>query len=175
LNEEAIDAFRTLAINHPVEDVVRRRQLRKTDGWPEGRRFVQLYERWMCDEFPRDADIERQLKELSTETWQHGDAVDRAYVLNFLSISRSEEGAELMVEGLKSSDRRLAEAAAFHAWCDIEKGRDFGLDIREVLEDYRDRFPERGGVAWYTLCALDKDNPPPSIPRSYQRPDEPAT
>jgi hypothetical protein len=163
VSDEVIGAFRTLAINHPKDDVGRWPRLRRVDGWPEGRPFVQLYERWMCDEFPRDPAIQRQLEELTDETWEHGDAVDRAYVLHFLDLTKSSESTARIIEGLKSDDHRLGDMAAFLAWCAIDKGRDFG--------PYWDRFPKFGGYAWYALRALDKDNPPPSIPRSYRRPE----
>jgi hypothetical protein len=166
-NEQILNACRILTLQHPVEDTLRFGRLRRDDGWPVDRPF-QRYERWMCGDFPRDPAREAELLALVQSTWADGDAVDRAYVLNFLSSSRHlVDHLDLLRDGLRAEDERLARTAAFLVWCSIKDGLDLGAGIRELLEDYRDRFPEIGGYAWHALCALDEEHPPPSVPRSF--------
>ena len=48
-----VEAWRDLVLRHPMEDVTRPDEFRRPgDSWPEGRPFIQLYERWMSDAFP---------------------------------------------------------------------------------------------------------------------------
>jgi len=138
-----IEVFRDLVLRHPEQDIIRQSELRRPgDGWPEGRPFIQLYERWMSDDFPRDAEIERQLAAMYQETWDHGDAVDRAFVLHFLGYHSGDRRPELVVEGLQSGDYRLASTGMFWLHNVIESGYEFSVDIRGVVREHVRTFPE---------------------------------
>lgn len=159
--------YRALVRRFPENDGIRPRELyghnEGDDDDSKDRPFVNLYEEWMSGEYPRDAALTRRLADAYREAWARGDSIDRAFVLHFLRTNRNPEdaanrvdGADLIVEALKTEDSRLAPTAAFAAWCFLDDGVDLGPDTREILEAHRQRFPETGNKIWSALRALDE-------------------
>ena len=160
-------SYRALVRRFPENDTVRPRELyghdESDDDDSEDRPFVNLYEEWMSDEYPRNTALARRLADTYREAWATGDSIDRAFVLHFLlknsspeDAANSVDGADLVVEALKTEDPRLAPTAAFAAWCFLEDGVHLGPDTREILDAHRGRFPETSGKIWGALRALDE-------------------
>jgi hypothetical protein len=129
----------------------------------EGRPFVNLFEDWMADEYPRDATVGRALADSCHTTWAEGDAVDKAFVLRFIGLNTPRNrhaipvgGADLVTEALKTDDPRLARTAAFEAWSLLEEGIGLGPDTRAALKSLGKRFPDCATCVWSALRALDK-------------------
>lgn len=109
------------------------------DDW-ERRPFVNVFEDWMADEYPRDDGIRERLVGMYREAWERGDGVDRAFVLEFLemnctpaegSLAQKERG--LVVEALRSEDEALAPTALFAADFISTQGVDLGEGAQEAL------------------------------------------
>lgn len=159
--------YRDLVRRFPENDTIRPRDLyghkAGDDDDSDERPFVNLYEDWMADEYPRDPALTRQLADTYRHAWATGDNVVRAFVLHFLlTNSRPKDpahkvnGADLVAEGLKSSDPRLARTAAFAAWRFLEVGVHLGPDTRRLLEVVRERFPDTRTAVWGAFRALDE-------------------
>lgn len=158
--------FRSVVRRFPENDTGRPRDFYGHDPGDDDdhahRPFVNLYEDWMADDFPRDPLQQQQLADAYREAWAKGDAVDRAFVLHFVSMNagireRSDavDGMDLVIEGMESDDPRLAHTAAFVAQCLIEKGARPVPHWREILEAHNERFPSLSGFARYMLNDLD--------------------
>lgn len=126
------------------------------------RPFVNLYEDWMTDDFPRNPLLQKELADTYREAWAAGDAVDRSFVLHFLSTNagpkdseRLVDGMDLVIEGMQTDDARLAHTAAFVAQCLIEKGGRPVPNWREILEAHNERFPAYSGFARWMLNDLN--------------------
>jgi hypothetical protein len=169
LGEEGRKAFREHVRRFPENDALLpdefRRRIEAIDG-PEDRPFVGLYDEWMADDPPPDT-IEVRLRESYRVAWAAGDAIDRAYVLEFISRGKDASGRplvldarDLIIEGLMTDDRQLAPTAAQIAEWAIAKGLDLGSDIRDILEAHVERFPHRFnlrvGAAYIALRELDR-------------------
>lgn len=168
------------------------RRLPEVDGFPplslyghhEGdlddraeRPFLNLYEDLRGTEGDGkawDEGLSQRALDTYRTAWASGDPIEQAFVLHFLfdywlrmGKPRVAEGADLVVEGLQTTDARLAPVASFTAWGMLEGGVDFGPSIRAVLRAHRDRFPEWRGSVWSALRALgEPDDTPPYPPWS---------
>jgi hypothetical protein len=139
LGPEILPAFRAAALRFPLLDLHRWGHLRQPgDGWPKGRPFIQLYERWMTDT-PRDEALGEQLASIAQETWNRGDPAEQAFVLQFLWYHR-EPRVDLVLEGIQSDTYGLAETALFEAEAMLRDGYDLGPDIRRLTEEHERRF-----------------------------------
>src|SRR5581483_11854618 len=85
-------AYRALVRRFPETDTMRPRDLyghQPGDVEDRSRRpFVNLFEDWMADEYPRNSAITQQLVNTYREAWTAGDGIDRAFVLHFLLANR---------------------------------------------------------------------------------------
>ncbi len=157
LGPTIVEAWRNHVLRHPIGDITRPDEFRRPgDGWPQGRPFIELYEQWMSDPFPRDAKIEERLAARYQDTWDHGDPVDRAFVLHFLGYHRGDPRPDLVFEGLRSEDYRLARTAMFRLHDVIEAGHDLGSDIRDVIRDHVRRYPASYTMAVGAFLDLNK-------------------
>lgn len=138
---ELEDICRAASLRHPILDLHRESELRRPgDGWPLERPFIQLYEEWMSNDPPRDPVLAERLANLTQETWETGDAADKAFVVLFLSYRR-EPRAEWIIEGVQSEDYGLAHVALFEAEIMLRDGQDLGPDILRLAEEHDRRFP----------------------------------
>jgi hypothetical protein len=106
--------YRALVRRFPENDTLRPREFYghragDVDDWTL-RPFLNQYEDWKADEWPHDPTVQARLVAQCRSTWEAGDGVDRAFVLQFLSgISRSGRGdlvahTDLVLEGLATTD-----------------------------------------------------------------------
>jgi hypothetical protein len=163
---EVRPAFRALVRRLPLNDVMRPRALY---GHQPGdaddtaaRPFVNLYEDWRLDNFPGDLDLAAKLHATYRETWASGDNIDRAFVLLYLPgppalRAHEREGADLVLESLRTDDPALAPVAAITAFSFLNNGVHLGPETRGLLQVLRERFGGRtGGHMDGALRALDE-------------------
>jgi hypothetical protein len=159
-------AFRALVRRFPENDTVRPRDLYghlpgDEDDTRE-RPFVNLYEDWRADPYPRDAAICRQLVDTYRAAWANGDGVDSAFVLHFVTANGrpsnpdlAVDGRDLVIEALESDDVVLAPTAAHVADFYLSDGVHLGPGTRAALERHLRNFPTRHGPAFWALRQLD--------------------
>jgi hypothetical protein len=80
---------------------------------------------------------ERELAETYRNAWRDGDGLERAFVMEFLYFPVRPEAADLVLEGLKSSDIRVIQSAVKVADLFMDEGVDLGPEIRPILENLR--------------------------------------
>jgi hypothetical protein len=165
LGPELRPAFRALVRRFPENNGFRPSDLYGHQPGDEDdtlqRPFVNLYEDWMADPYPRDAAICRQLVDTYREAWATGDGVDRAFVLHFVTANGrpsspdlAVDGRDLVIEALESDDVVLAPTAAHVADFYLSDGVHLGPRTRAALERHLRNFPTRHGPAFWALRQL---------------------
>jgi hypothetical protein len=104
--------------------------------------FASLYTVWLDGADARRHGAERTLIETYRKAWESGDYGDQQAVLHFILLREEIEGFDLVVEGLRSRDARLAGVAEAVAFGLLKKGHDLGSQARDALREFSERFPE---------------------------------
>jgi hypothetical protein len=157
LGEEIGDVFHELVLKQPHVDGFRWEAIRQRDDDPRCGTFGKLYLRWMKDQPPDDTELNQRLTETYRDAWLAGEPLEQAFVLEFLFFPLRPDAADLIVDGLKSHERRVINSAVKAADLYMDKGVDLGPHIRAVLNDLRERVPERLGQIDWMLRRLDEN------------------
>lgn len=118
------------------------------------RSFSSLYESWFDAEQRRDEAVEKELAERYRTAWETGTSYDRETVLHFIRRRPESGGYDLVVEGLRSTDPGVASTAAAVTGVLMYHGADLGPGLRDALEEFSDRFPDKDVLAWGPLRRL---------------------
>lgn len=114
--------------------------------------FAALHEQWN-DTYPdRDRTIEQRLRETYRDAWVGGDAHERESILYFLQDAKLFEGAIWVVDGLGSSEYRVASLAAIlvGVWRRLYDV-DFKTDLRTPFLYLLHRCPGESNSRWAAL------------------------
>ena len=119
--------------------------------------FSSLYDAWLVKERRANTELETELAKSYRGAWDTGNIDDRYAILCFICDRRDEDGFDLVIEGLGSQDADLALNAAAITFSLISEGFSMGLAVREALDHFAERFPDRDEFRWATLKALDRN------------------
>jgi hypothetical protein len=159
--------WRDLARRFPGNDTFRPREFYghepgDDDDWAE-HPFLNLYEDWRAAEFPGDPALLQRLTDTYREAWTNGDAIERAFVLHFVSVNfggrkplGALDGTDLLIEALETRDLALALTAVHKADLALSQGEHPGPRRRELLKGLRERFPDTFITVGGALLTLDK-------------------
>jgi len=138
------------------------------DSDPEDGPFSTLYGEWFAGPSDaRDPRIAAQLASSYRKAWQDDVGYDRENILHFLHFHREAAGADLIVEGLKSSDRRLAGEAAVITSVSHRRVFEVGPGLRRAYRDLVRRFPENDTVRPRDLYGHEPDDVDDSDTRPF--------
>lgn len=110
---------------------------------------------WLDKTDIRRESAETTLAQSYREAWDSGDALERYLALQFVLLRQEKAGFDIVVEGLRSHDSRLASAAEAAAFSLVVQGHDLGYGIRGALQEFMTRFPEWSDVTQALVRRLD--------------------
>jgi hypothetical protein len=106
--------------------------------------FAALYEEWTRPEWDqRERALRERLAATYRDAWAVGDWHEQYYVLSYIFDQRETgEGLDLVIEGLKTDEPRLAQHTAAHACVLHHRGLLRGPAVRAAFRRLVRRFPE---------------------------------
>lgn len=121
--EESLSALQECLKNHPELDIYLRTPIKLASETPApAGAFTALFREWFIRSQRTDEAMRARLSQKAEEAWRSGELAEQLTVLRFIDQTADSSNSDLVLDGLVSADRNLADAAVRAAFGLVHHG-----------------------------------------------------